>query len=237
MRFMFFYILVIFTLLADDTYPQIYSAIGDKVYECSDGFRPLSRSDNFLQMRLKLENFIAQSDKIEAMGFSLSVDNSSAKRIEYIKKLRHLDGICDELLAEVLTHLQKLFKEGSYTYLASLHVNKISAIRESKIVKISQEVIKKDDNSSNSRDSFTQIHRKFIEFKRELLQDREDENATECLNDITAVYYYLRELSLKGKECNNCDYLYAHMKMYYNSARLTCKDNPKYMQEAKNYIK
>jgi hypothetical protein len=225
--------------MADDSYPRLYALIGDKIYENAQGLRVLSKSENFIDEKSEIEEFISKSENLKELGYRLDRENSSTMRSKYIHRLRLLEQIDDEIMSKILLRLEILFKDKNYKYLASLYENRSFDIRESYVVKTAYSLTQKQSDVSKELIDFTKLQNTFNNYKSQLLKAREDENASECLNDITALYHYFveLELSVQQNNCSEFDDLYKQMSVYLNEIGLTCKDDSKLIMEANMIVK
>ncbi len=227
-------IFLLFMLMADEEFPKLYSMIGDKIYENAQGFTTLVDNENFKNEDKELRYFINKSQKLKELGYKADLQNTTKLRTKYIKELRSLQKLNIELTNKIVTHLQELFKDKKYLYLASLHKNRASDIRKSNVVKTAFALTTDKKNISDDVLYLSKLQSSFNTYKSQLLQARDAQNATECMNDITALYHYFieLELSVENDTCKGFYESYKQMNIYLKEIKVTCNNKSEYIKES-----
>lgn len=223
-RLVFIVILLSFNLIAEELYPKFYASMGDVLYEDAKGFERLIQSDYFKKEYIDIHTYLLLSSETKKLGYKIDIESTSPERIKYVKALRFLNLQNSEICTKISRRIELLFKQSQYDFLSSLRDNSALCIQSSAIIKTAIELNAEQTNSSDRISTFSNVQTAFNDYKKELLKARENENASECLNDLTALYHYFIaiEIAQENYSCKDFDEAYEQMNRYYHAVGLSC---------------
>ena len=206
--------------MAEEFYPKFYASMGDVLYNDAKGFELLLQSDYFKKEFTDIRAYLLLSSETKKLGYKIDSKNRSPERIEYVKALRFLNLQNTLISAKISRRLEVLFKQSQYDYLSTLRNNRALCVKESTVLTRALE----RKNEIPNRNSSIDINTLFYKYKKELLKAREDENSSECLNDLTALYHYFIEIKVAQEEynCKDFDEAYEQMRGYYHAIKMNC---------------
>jgi len=217
-------ILLSFNLIAEEHYPKFYASMGDVLYDDAKGFEFLMQSEHFKKEYIDIHVYLLLSSETEKLGHKIDDKSTSLERIEYVKALRLLNLQNGEICIKISRRLELLFKQSQYDFLSSLRENSALCIQKSNIIQRATELTLELPSSSDNIASFSNVQTIFNEYKKQLLQARENESASECLNNLTALYHYFIEIEIaqENYNCKDFDAAYEQMNGYYHAVELSC---------------
>jgi hypothetical protein len=239
MKTVVIFLFLLTSLYGEREFPRFFASMGDPLYTQTKGYDILMQSEHFEDIYSEMGEFIILSHKTQTKGHSIDKNSTSTQRIEYMNLLRALKDQDEMLKPKIIKILDRLFHEKRYAYLSSLRENPSDTVRNSQSVKAS--VMINDGveiDMQNSATTYLQIT--FERYKKQLLQAREAQEDTECLNDLTALYHHFISLE-KAKESEDIEKsreIHNYLKPYMKSLRVTCKsteDIQKAEEIAKRY--
>jgi single-stranded DNA-specific DHH superfamily exonuclease len=227
--------LMMLSLMAEEVFPRFYAFMGDPLYLNAKGYRVLLQSAYFQDEYDAIERYLLLSDQSKQAGFKIDAKSNSSERINYMNDLRFLKMQDDLLASQLLARLQALFKEKHYDYLRTLQNNAAIKIAQAKVVtssvalsreELHHEIAFTKMSEAQSVPELVKMQTRFNAYKKELLDAREAGNASECLNDMTALYHYFISIEMANdqKQCQKADEAHEQMKEYLYSMSLTCKE-------------
>ena len=224
------------SMLAKDVYPALYSAIGDEVYRAADGYRALTEITSFKKDDALYSIYIKKADQLKEEGFGLDKESTNEQREQYLVALRKLSKEKGKINRSVLKSIRQLKADKMDADLALLSRNPYPLIRQASIVKKAtvspKELTRKEkvphtERPGNMQDSLADL-------KEQLLMARSENSSREkCLNDITAINYWIvkaDELSENEEWCRANDAC-KQVVSYERASKTTCgEDDPLYIQ-------
>jgi len=222
-KILFFTMFFVSLTYAEALRPQIYASIGEPVYDSAAGYKALLSNPYYLKNHGYLQNFVSRAEALQEEGLLLDQDNTKTSRASYVKKLRALLDEATISQHKLEDDLQDLLEHKNFALLKQLKKSELLFIRNSVAVKTAlQERIPQEVNPK-IEDNMTIAGQNFKALKIKLLQARHsDDPRANCLNDITAVAYWMETTdSIKRDACkayNACQQVTSFIK----AAKVTC---------------
>ena len=194
MRIEFWVALVCFCVnaAAQNPYPPLYGAIGDKVYAAAEGYGALANMKPFEENRVALNLFVKKADRLKLEGFMLSKSATKEQRSAYIASLRSLFEEKKTLDHAVLKQINLLKAGGKRAELLALSDNPYALIRNAAYVAPVAPV--KKTKKSAVVEMPEDLWQSLAELKEKLLEARNQNSPDmQCLNDVTAMNYWMAE--------------------------------------------
>ena len=117
--------LVILFLLATLIFaqnPNVYSALGDVIYNNVDAIEKLKHIPEFSASKEKIEKYIEDVHNIKKDGFAIESGDKSLDKDEYLNKLRELSKINDSFVRDVKTSFKEsITSENNELFLATVN--------------------------------------------------------------------------------------------------------------------
>lgn len=193
-----------FDVAAQSSYPLLYAGIGDGVYKSAEGYEALMKLESFKSEQALLRTYSLKARQLKERGFALDKQEHKERSGEYIAALRELDKEKKELHRRVLKKIGLLKKQKAYAELEVLMKSPDPEIARAAYVKdgtISEPI----GRSTSKTAPADELQRSLIKLKGRLLTAR-NENSPDvrCLNDITAINYWMVEADVRKKGRDWC---------------------------------
>ncbi|MDQ7061286.1 MAG: hypothetical protein Q9M43_09190 [Sulfurimonas sp.] len=91
MQKLLLFLLFFFSLEASN--PNVYSALGDNIYNNIDSIRSLKKLDSYKELSDKIDTYIKDVAKAKAFGFEVQRGARSNLKLDYLSELRKLTKI------------------------------------------------------------------------------------------------------------------------------------------------
>lgn len=233
MHWMLFLVMIFMsTLQAQSERPALFSSIGEHVYLSADGYEKLLEQDYFSQEYSEMEAYVLHARELQRRGLTLDKQSNKQSRSDYVNALRDLDKQTVAIEYKIKDDLQRLLREKNYALLQALKNNPLEYVRDSVAVRSAVSGVILVAHETNTIDSESNTSREFNALKASLLQARDTGNeSAQCLNDITAVVYWIQEVDrLENEPCkavHACDQVHRFVK----AAKTSCtKEHPLYIK-------
>lgn len=208
-------------LSARNGYPLLYGSIGDDLYTAAQGYRALLTMHSFKPAHKSIVDYTAKADGLRKEGLVLDSNSSTRQeRKNYIAALRKLSlqkQEIDTMLLRIIGELRMQHRDAELVWLGK---NPYPLLRNAALHTSSQSVAANDLNRSEIN-----LQRSFLVLKEELVKARsENSPLAECLNDVTAINYWIIEVEKLRDEQAWCS-AYAASEQIVNferSARKHC---------------
>ncbi len=105
------FILLLLTTLIYAKTPNIYSNLGDVIYENSDNIYKLKSLSKYQTYSKKINYYMQEVEKLKVEGFKIDNSKSSIAQIKYLEKLRELSKINDSFYKLIRENLKISIKE------------------------------------------------------------------------------------------------------------------------------
>lgn len=199
-------------------YPLLYSSIGDDMYIAAEGYRPLLKMQSFKQSHKIIYDYTVKAEKLRKEGLALDAKNTQQDRKNYITALRKLSLQKQEIDTVLLRIIRELRMQHSEADLIQFSKNPYLPLRNAARHASSQSVVSEELNTSE-----TDMLSSFLALKEELTQARRANTPlAECLNDVTAINYWIVEVEKLRDEQEWCR-AYAASEQIVNFERLARK--------------
>ncbi len=214
--------LLILLTLSLGAWPGFYAFLGDPIYEDARGYRELLNLEPFKEIEGQIRHFTDLADRALEEGAMLDAGSKSVLRINYINTLRQLDGERQNLWRLIEPILNTLQRQGDYDALAAFAENPSPSLRQSGAVLSAQRL--RQGALQNGGVTLDSSYRKL---KWQLLDARIQGADAACLNDCTAVHYFMIEIEKAdaAHQCKKIAPLLDLMQGYLVSARSVCDHN------------
>ena len=177
---------------AQNPYPPLYGAIGDKVYAAAEGYGALADKAAFEENRVALNLFVKKADRLKREGFLLSESATKGQRSAYIASLRSMFEEKKSLDHAVLQQISRLKAAGKRAELLALSENPYALIRNAAYV--APVTPAKKTEKSAAAEMPEDLWQSLAELKEKLLGARNQKSPDmQCLNDVTAMNYWMAE--------------------------------------------
>lgn len=188
-------------VIAKDGYPLLYGSVGDELYEVSEGYTPLLKIESLDQVHIHIEDYVRQARSLKEMGLALDKLSTAEGYKLYLADLRRLSQQKEELDSRALIAIEELKIRQIEVDLVTLRENPYALLSEA----AAPEVIELNA-SEEAEMSAMNMQASLQALKVQLIEVRDDENRTliECINDITAINYWILEVDRlrdKGEWC------------------------------------
>lgn len=189
--------LISLQLLAQNTNssknPNIYSALGDKIYDNVKNIYNLITIAEYESSREKIKKYTTKVRKTKRFGFKIQNENKDIDKGTYLKALRELSATNDYFINSVNTHFENSIKnENSILFLNCVNSGLISIPKNKKTIKkyyyshkneinpkgIIQNIINKD-NKKPVYKGLTKAQKEKNEIKRIRKKDKAKQKAIE----------------------------------------------------------
>lgn len=190
--------------MAQSSYPSLYAGIGDGVYKSADGYKTLMKLESFKSEHGALKAYVEKARQLKTKGFALDNEENKEQSKEYIAALRELAKEKKALDRTVLRKIRMLKEQKAYAELETLAKNPDPMIAGAAEVKRMQHSKPPGKERAKGKPE-DDLRRSLMELKGRLLSAR-SENSPEvhCLNDITAVNYWMAEAETFKKQRDWC---------------------------------
>ncbi|MDX1296501.1 MAG: hypothetical protein R3302_09535, partial [Sulfurimonadaceae bacterium] len=203
-------------------YPVLYGSIGDKVYRAAEGYGELLKLDYFKKHEALLKGYMQKAETARNEGTSLDQDSSDReRRIAYIAMLRNLDKERKAVDERILHEIDYLGGSYNITILGVLKTNPYEAVSQRVKRYLNKPVVENGELPPIDLQSSLAL------LKERLMQSRSSGDAKmQCLNDITAVNYWMLHAEQSRYRHDSCGALEAMKQVsgFEASARKSCGD-------------
>lgn len=188
-------------VIAKDGHPLLYDSIGDELYEVAEGYTPLLKIESLEQVHVHIEDYVRQARSLKETGLTLDKVSTAESHKLYLADLRRLSQQKNELDSRVLIAIEELKIRQIEVDLVTLRENPYSLLSEA----AAPEVIELNA-SEEAEMSAMNMQASLQALKMQLIEVRDDENTTliECINDITAINYWILEVDRLRDEGEWC---------------------------------
>lgn len=172
---------------AQTPYPTLYGSIGDRIFEAAAGYKALLDTAYFAGEEGVLRPFLEKAQKARAAGFELEKASGDKEgRLVYIRTLRVLEQEQKTIDGHLLEAIDRLGSGGDTSVLETLKTNPYGPIRMRVESYLVAPVIENGDLPP------LDLKRSLEGLKQRLMEARATGASQEqCLNDITAVNYWM----------------------------------------------
>lgn len=210
-------------------YPVLYGTIGDEVYRASEGYGALLKIGYFKKHGALLEGYIAEAERTRKEGLALDQDSSDRdRRIAYIAALRELDKARRSVDARIFHEIDYLGGSYNITILGALKTNLYEPLRKRVERYLDKPVVENGELPPIDLQSSLAV------LKERLMQSRSSGDVQmQCLNDITAVNYWMLHAEQSRYRHDSCGAFDATQQVsgFEASARKSCGDQePLYVE-------
>lgn len=178
-------------VIAKNGYPLLYGSIGDELYEVAEGYAPLLKIESLEQVHVHIEDYVRQVQTLKETGLALDKVSTAEGYKSYLADLRRLSQQKKELDSRVLAAIEELKIRQIEVDLTTLRENPYALLSEA----AAPEVI--ELNASEGAElSAMNMQASLQALKMQLIEVRDDENMTmiDCINDVTAINYWILEV-------------------------------------------
>lgn len=233
-RFILMIIFLSSLLYGATDFPLLYRGIGDNIYSNTEAYKQLLKYDYFQRKHEALSAFVLKSDALREEGFALDASSDAAAKKGYITKLRQLDKENTYIRGTLSSDLPKLRNEREFELLRLMDTFNMPELSNSKEVKVALSQLSKNaDEIMPTVDYNTLDHAGMLKFyKEKLLIARIDESPeVECLNDITAINYWILEVDKYSDDACKAKDAVKQIDIFFKSSRQSCgSKNRRYLE-------
>lgn len=200
-RIIFFVVFIMGMLQAENMRPQLYASIGEKVYLSADGYEELLQEEYFAHNHDFLLDYVTKAKALQEKGLRLDKQSDKASRAEYVNALRHLEEQSIQIEHKVSEDLNALLVQQQFKVLKALKNSLLPYVRDSIAVRSAISGVLPDEKHLNVAQKENEILLEFKALKTQLLDARaSNSERADCLNDITAVVYWMQETDAVSNE-------------------------------------
>lgn len=231
-KIVFFTVLLSTFLYAQEKRPELYSSIGEGVYESAYGYKELLHAPYFLEHYSDLKTFISQADTLREEGLLLDKESSRESRANYVKKLRVLSNQSKQIELRIESDLKRLWVSKNYNVLKKLKTNPLPYIKDSIAVRSAVSGVVPQENDLNIQEINSTITEAFTSLKQQLLNARiEGSEKADCLNDMTAMLYWMQKVDGFHEDYCKAGEACEQVSGFMKAAKDSCtKEDPLYVE-------
>jgi len=218
-------------LAAQGAYPKVYGSVGDDLFAAADGYARLLQMPDLKRIHRDIAAFTTEAKRLQEVGFSLEKKSDADGYNTYLADLRRLAKKKHSLDARYLKVVHGLKVRHIEVDLAALRQNPYPFIQEAAVSHERSEA----EGTDRKEDASMDMQASLEALRTQLMQVREEgnETMTGCLNDITAINYWILKVEMLRVEKEWCSAYDAtgHIVDFERSAKRVCgAEHPLYLQ-------
>lgn len=208
--------------IAQEAYPKVYASVGDDLYAAADGYALLLDLDDLKRLHRDIKAYTTEAQRLTVTGSALDERSGAREYDRYLAELRRLSKQRQALDARYLRMVHELKVRQIEVDLIALRQNPYAFISEAAQLSTtpgSEDAERIETSAMNMQASLDAL-------RTQLMKVREEGNVTMtgCLNDVTAINYWIVQTQKLRMEEAWCEAYRAtgHIVDFERAAKRSC---------------